>query len=281
MARLILIGLFLLCTLNASASVVKVTKSSDGWRLLVDGQPYFVKGVSYVVSKVSESAHDHTMRDWAIVDDDHDSTNDFAEGAWVDANRNNQRDPDENAVGDFQLLKDMGVNTIRLYHHSSDDPALIALTPQQPLIHNAPNKELYRKLFDQYGIRIIMGDLLGAYAVGSGADWNAGTDYRDPTQRANMLKSVEVMVQDFKDEPYLLMWVLGNENNMQHSFTQTNSQEYPEAFAKFVNEAARLIHKLDPHHPVCLVNAETQSLWSITENMRPTSISSASTATAI
>ena len=54
--------------------------------------------------------------------------------------------------------------------------------------------------------------LLGGYAVDSGANWKVGTDYTNPDQRAKMLSSVESMVNDNKDEPYVLFWVLGNEN---------------------------------------------------------------------
>jgi len=70
------------------------------------------------------------------------------------------------------------------------------------------------------------------------------------------------MVREFKDEPFVLLWILGNENNYQ-SLTHTNASDFPEVYADFVNEAARLIHKLDPHHPVCLSNGETAGLAAI------------------
>ena len=38
--------------------------------------------------------------------------------SWVDANRNDRQDFGEPVVGDWKLLKDMGVNTVRLYHHA-------------------------------------------------------------------------------------------------------------------------------------------------------------------
>ena len=36
--------------------------------------------------------------------------------SWVDTNKNNKQDDNEKIVGDFQLMKEMGVNTIRIYH---------------------------------------------------------------------------------------------------------------------------------------------------------------------
>lgn len=143
------------------------------------------------------------MRDWMIVDDDHDGRIDLAYQTWLDENRNNKQDKDEKPVGDFKLMKAMGVNTIRLYHHSSSDPDVQAINPGNVLYSHAPNKELLRKMYDETGLMIMMGDLLGAYTIGSGAPWLAGTDYRDPAQRAKMMLSVRDMVMEFKDQPYV------------------------------------------------------------------------------
>ena len=88
-------------------SEVKVVKSADGWRLMVDGKPFFVKGMCLGLTKVGESASENTARDWMEVDDDHNGRNDFAYQAWVDTNRNNRKDPGEKEVGDFQLWKDL------------------------------------------------------------------------------------------------------------------------------------------------------------------------------
>ena len=68
-----------------------------------------------------------------------------------------------------------------------------------------------------------------------------------------MLKSVEDMVREFKDEPFLLMYALGNENNYS-DLTKTNAWSNPEVYAEFVNEVVKRIHELDPTHPVVLVN---------------------------
>ena len=38
---------------NLDAAVVEVKRSFDGWRLLVDGKPFFIKGVCFAPSKVS------------------------------------------------------------------------------------------------------------------------------------------------------------------------------------------------------------------------------------
>jgi hypothetical protein len=48
-------------------------------------------------------------------DADENGRIDTAYESWIDSNGNHKRDSKEPLVGDFQLMKDMGVNTIRLF----------------------------------------------------------------------------------------------------------------------------------------------------------------------
>jgi beta-glucuronidase len=68
-----------------------------------------------------------------------------------------------------------------------------------------------------------------------------------------MLDSVRKMVTEFKDEPFLLMWLLGNENVYG---VACNADKKPASFFKFANEAARLIKSLDPDHPVAIASGD-------------------------
>jgi beta-glucuronidase len=120
-----------------------------------------------------------------------------------------------------------------------------------------------RQLANDDGVYFIMGDFLGAYTLGSQANWEAGTDYTDPDQRQRMLKVLKDMVLDHKDEPYVLMWLLGNEN--QHPHTHTNAYEFPEAYARFLNDAAAMVHELDPDHPVAVCNLNYQGMKEIAQ----------------
>ena len=249
--------LFVALSFSTDAAEIKVSKSDKGWHLLVAGKPFIVKGMCYLPSKISESAYTNTLRDWMIVDDDKDGQIDVAYQSWIDKNRNNRQDSDEKTIGDFQLLKEMGCNAIRIYHHPSSKIKLRKLHQGNITLSHAPNKKLLRELYKKYGIRVVMGDLLGAYGVGSGISSNEETDYLNPVHKRNMMISVKNMVSEFKDEEFLLMWALGNENNYR-GLTRTNCSEHPVAFSRFVNQVTRMIHSLDPNHPVCLVNGETQ-----------------------
>jgi tetratricopeptide (TPR) repeat protein len=213
-----------------------VQYETGDWELIVDNKPYIIKGITYAPTKVGQSPDEGTQTDWMYDDFNHNGKIDGPYDAFVDKNKNNKQDPDEPAVGDFKLMKDMGVNTIRVYH--------------QPF---PVNKELLRDLYKTYGIRVIMGDFLGKYALGSGAPWNPGTDYNNEEHKKNMMESVTKMVLEFKDEPFILFWLLGNENVYGYA---CNADKEPDAFFKFANEVAKQIKAIDPEHPVAICSGD-------------------------
>jgi glycosyl hydrolase family 2 len=217
---------------------VQLKKYADHrWQLFVEGKPFVIKAVSYSVTPVGLSPDRGTWnasRDWQLLDTNHNGLHDGFFESYIDKNGNGVRDPDEPLVGDAQLLKEMGANTIRAYHHLY-------------------NKELLRRLYREYGFYVLCGDVLGGYSVGSGATWAQGTDYRDPTQQKKMLDGVRQMVEEYKEEPYILMWVLGNENVYG---VGNNAGVQPVAFYELVDRAAQLIHQLDPTHPVAIANGD-------------------------
>jgi beta-glucuronidase len=102
---------------------------------------------------------------------------------------------------------------------------------------------------------VIMGSFLGSWTVGSGVSWKEGTDYTNPVQCENMKKSIKAMVLDNKDEPYVLMWQLGNENNVA-TWSNCNARKEPVAYAKLIGEIADMIHQIDPEHPVAICDGD-------------------------
>ncbi len=224
---------------------VQLVEYANGhWQLLVAGKPWTIHGISYKPTAVGETPDEGPLPDWTSADRNHDRTIDALQ-TFVDANRNNRPDTDEPVVGDFELLHRMGVNTLRLYH-----------TDHKP----ATTKPLLRTLYKRYGFRVMMGDFVGMYTVGSGATWEQGTNYLDKVQRKRMFDNVKHMVLTYKDEPYLLLWVLGNENNYGgvHGIVGGvgNAGKYPKAYYSFINELARWIHSVDPNHPVAIGNGD-------------------------
>ncbi|MDD2752234.1 MAG: glycoside hydrolase family 2 TIM barrel-domain containing protein, partial [Candidatus Omnitrophica bacterium] len=213
-----------------------VQYETGDWQLLVDDKPYTIQGVTYAPTKIGESPDNGTQTNWMEDDFNKNSKADGPYDAFVDKNKNDKQDADEPAVGDFKLMKEMGLNTIRLYH--------------QPF---TLHKEILRDLYDNYGIMIIMGDFFGKYAIGSGAPWSPGTDYTNEEQKKKMTESVLKMVQEHKDEPYVLFWLLGNENVYGYG---CNADKEPDAFFKFANEVALKIKEIDPNHPVAICSGD-------------------------
>ncbi len=226
---------------------IRFAKYANGhWQLLVEGKPYLIKGVTYAPTKVGQSPDKGTLANWMQADANGNGLIDGAYDAFIDKNLNNVQDDDELNKGDFAIMKEMGVNTLRIYHHP-----------------NAPDKALLKRMYQDYGIRVIMGDYLGKYAIGSGATWLEGTDYEKPEHQAKMMESVRSMVMEFKDEPYILMWVLGNENNYG---VASNADKKPAAYYKFLNDVAKMIKSIDPNHPVSVCNGDTLFLDLFAQN---------------
>jgi hypothetical protein len=235
---------------------VSVVRLSNGaWELRIGQTPHFVKGVVYVPVKIGEDPSENSMQDWLQYDDNGNGKNDMAHETWLAGD--SKRQP----VGDFEFLRRMGANTIRVYHSPSDSPSLEEIYKGNPStslqFDHAINKPLLRELSQTYGIRVAMGHFLGAWTIGSGATWDEGTDYTNPKHREAIKKSVYAMVRDSKDEPYVLLWMLGNENNIA-DFSRCNAKARPEAYARLIGELTDMIHKLDPNHPVAICDGDDQ-----------------------
>jgi hypothetical protein len=71
-----------------------------------------------------------------------------------------------------------------------------------------------------------------------------GFDYGDRKRVQEQLAEIRTIVERHKDHPALLMWALGNELEI----GTTAEQRVPLWSA--LNEAADMIHRLDPNHPV-------------------------------
>lgn len=211
---------------QAASRVPKITvsKSADGYRLLINGKPFAVRGVCYSPIPVGK---------------------DYEYNFWGDAGKP--------WLVDGKLMKDMGVNTVRFYRLGKN-PAQVAQVVE----------DLYRK----FGIRSLMGTYLGF--------WNwPPPNYADKEFREKVRAETLEMVRFHKNNPGVLAWVLGNENN--YSFDRniqrwssdeidalpdeaSRKKEKARVYYSFVNGLALEIKKIDPNHPVVMSMGETASL---------------------
>jgi endo-1,4-beta-mannosidase len=162
-------------------------------------------------------------------------------------------DPGKPWLIDGKLMQQMGVNTIRLYQAHENIEEV---------------KQVIRDLYNLYGIRTILGHWLGF--------WNYPCPlYGETDFREQIKKEILEMVANFKDEPGVLLWILGNENNYscwgrvnpwstdaidKEPDPQKQRAMRAELYYGYVNELAREIHKIDPNHPVALGNGELLGL---------------------
>ena len=218
-------GLWLLaCSLGFSGRqkpqvYIKSFKGSR-YQLMVNGQPYIVKGVCYNPIPIGEN-HDY---DW-----------------WSD--------PYKPWMVDGKLMKEMGINTVRIYQPGENPEAV---------------KRVIKDLYEQFGIRTILGHWMGFWEYPCPL-------YGDKAFEERIKKEVSDMVNLYKDCPGILMWILGNENNyscLGHvnpwSTDEIDKEPDPQkrqnmrakVYYSFINDITKQIHKLDPNHPVALGNGE-------------------------
>jgi hypothetical protein len=287
MKKIAIITLIFIASISYG-STVRTYQTNGHWQLLVDGQPYIIHGVGYNSTATGQNPNVCTSTaaaynggtyypngywDWMIQTADHvvpsvGITTQTVIGPYLsydDKERTNNELAYETTSygalgGDFAFMKAMNVNTIRIYTHASDNPVIQSCysggCEGALLLNHTPNLAILRDMFNNYGIRYAIGDELGAYAGTSCIAYPGPTDYTNATQLAHMSTSVKQMVLDFKNEPGLLMYILGNENN--YDFTLTNASSNPQAYYTFVDSMVVMMHGMDPNHPVAISNGETQ-----------------------
>ncbi len=218
-------AIFFLTCLSGMASrplpavFIKKLKNSH-YQLIVNQKPYIVKGVCYSPIPIGQN-HEY---DW-----------------WSD--------PNKPWLVDGKLMKEMGVNTIRIYQPGENPEAV---------------KKVIKDFYEIYGIRTILGNWLGFWEYPC-------PFYGDKAFQDKVKKDVLNMVSLYKDEPGVLLWILGNENNYsclgmvnRWSTDEIDKETDPqkqkamkaEIYYSYVNELAGEIHKIDPNHPVALGNGE-------------------------
>jgi hypothetical protein len=151
---------------------------------------------------------------------------------------------------EMTLLKNMGVNTIRVY--KGIQPKWITY--------------IYKK----YGIYTMLNHSFGRYGVSVNGDWLPVTDYRNVEAQKSLLVEVTEMAETYKNTPGLLLYLLGNENNYGLFWAGAETENFPEQenkkkqigelrarpMYKLMNEAAIKINKIDACHPIAICNGD-------------------------
>jgi hypothetical protein len=159
---------------------------------------------------------------------------------------------------EMPMLKMMGVNAIRVY---------TGVTPRWVTY-----------IYEKYGIYTILNHSFGRYGLTIDGAWVANTEYGDPATKELLLSEVRAMVEEFKDVPGVLMWLLGNENNYGLFWGGAETEDIPigetlqtvraRHMYKLFNEACVEIKSFNSQKPVAICNGDLLFLEIIAEEVK-------------
>ncbi|MCE3225894.1 MAG: family 2 glycosyl transferase [Bacteroidetes bacterium] len=185
-----------------SSSYNGITGTPGNYSMLINGKPFYIKGIAY------NTSHD-----------------------WRDGNTPLTRRQVEK---DFEKIKAMGANTIRRYDYGIYDKNILNIAKEYDL------KVLYGFWFDPK------------------VDY-----YKDSAKVKEYLHSVEEKVLEYKDQPSVLAWSVGNETwgLLKHSYSKPYLIKVRSHYVKFIELLAKRIHELDPTRPVftCMEHHKNQT----------------------
>ena len=158
---------------------------------------------------------------------------------------------------EMPLLKRMGVNAIRQY---------AGIPPRW-----------VQYIFEKYGIYTVLNHTAGRYGLTLNGVWIPQVDYSDAVIRKAITDEVGALVEQYRDTPGILFWLLGNENNYGLHWASREIEALPEG--KRDEARARQLYSLfgelikgvkarDPHHPVAIANGDVQYLDLIAEECK-------------
>jgi hypothetical protein len=127
---------------------------------------------------------------------------------------------------DFPLLRAMGANTIRTWYQ---------------VLNKSFMDDLYNDGVDP--IYVLMGFWI-----------NCSVDYSNPVVRQSFIDDFAAYVNEYKDHPAVLAWMLGNENNLGYCLGSSSLAD----FYSLTNELARVAYELEGenYHPVAVINGD-------------------------
>ncbi len=212
-------------TIFAQANKVIVVNDEKGMKLVVDGKDFMINGMNWDYYPIGTN-YNYSL--WKQCDDVIKAALDREMG----------------------LLKNMGVNTIRLY--SGIQPKWI------------------KYIYENYGIYTMLNHSCGRYGLTINGAWIPVTDYRDPATQELLLAEVTKMSEEYKNTPGMLLFLLGNENNYGLFWAGAETEDFPDEEDKkrevgekrgrpmynLMNDAAIKMKSINSDLPVAICNGD-------------------------
>ena len=219
--------LIFLCSFSFCAQVQKIHVSQDieGMKLMIDGNPTIINGMNWDYFPIGTN---YSYSLWSQSDE-------FIKEA-LDA--------------EMALLQNMGVNTIRMY------------TGVQP--------KWITYIYENYGIHTMLNHPFGRYGLTINGAWVPVTDYSNSDTKKILLAEVQQLALQYKNTKGLLLYLLGNENNYGLFWAGAETEDFPDEEKKrqvvgekrgrpmyrLMNEASKIIKKVDSNRPVAICNGD-------------------------
>jgi Glycosyl hydrolases family 2, TIM barrel domain len=167
---------------------------------------------------------------------------------------------------EMSLLKNMGVNVIRQY---TGVPA-----------------RWIQYIYENYGIYTMLNHSFGRYGLTLDGVWTPVTIYDDPKTAEFLMSEMKNLVNEYKNTPGLLLYLLGNENNYGLFWAGAETEDFPDEeeqkqavgesrgrpMYKLMNEAAKLMKSMDSSHPVAICNGDVLFIDIIAEECKDVDI---------
>jgi hypothetical protein len=216
--------------LNAQPNQINIVNHNNEIKIKIDNEDFIINGMNWDYFPVGTN---YTYSLW-------NQSDNFIKAA-LDA--------------EMSLLKNMGVNTIRVY---TGMPA-----------------RWITYIYNNHGIYTMLNHSFGRYGLTIDGGWVAITDYANPKAQELLLKEVTEMAEEYKNTPGLLLFLLGNENNYGLFWDGAETEDIPveerksTERAKFLyemfNKGSLAIKEVDTNHPVALCNGDLLFLDIIVE----------------
>jgi hypothetical protein len=223
MKKIILLLLFWCYSTSifSQADKVSIEKNATEIKLKINGEDFIVNGMNWDYFPIGTN---------------------FNYSLWKQPDKVIQKALDE----EMGLLKNMGVNTIRVY--------------------TGIPKKWIEYIHANYGIYTMLNHSFGRYGLTLDGAWVVNTEYSDAATKKLLLEETKQMVEEYKNTKGLLLFLLGNENNYGLFWDGAETEDIPiedrkstaraESMYKLFNEATVAMKKIDTNHPIAICNGD-------------------------